>query len=125
MAKILIVDDSPTVATMFQRIFGREGHDVAVEIDGLRGLEVARQLHPDLMVLDNLLPGMNGFEVCRTLKDDPSTRSIRILLLTGSKDAVSAERGAQAGADVYLTKQAGMACAIEAAAELLEKDALA
>lgn len=125
MAKILIVDDSPTIATMFERIFGREGHEVATATDGVRGLELARALRPDLMVLDNLLPGLNGFDLCRTLKEDLATRSIKVLLLTGSQDAASAERGARAGADIYLTKQAGIACAVEAAAELLEGPAVA
>ena len=87
MAKVLIVDDSPTIATMFRRFFSQQGHEVLTAGDGRSGLDLARAQRPDLIVLDNLLPEMNGIEVCRSLKSDADLRSMKILLLTGSSDA--------------------------------------
>src|SRR5947209_8156547 len=108
MAKVLIVDDSPTLSMMFQRFFAREGHQVLAAADGRSGLDLALAEHPDLIVLDNMLPEMNGFEVCRQLKGDDAFKSIKILLLTGSRDETSVANGQQAGADVYLTKDCGL-----------------
>lgn len=120
MAKILIVDDSPTIGVMFQRFFSREGHEVSVAGDGQSGLAAAQQQRPDLIVLDNMLPDLNGFEVCRILKGDASFKSIKVLLLTGSRDEASVEAGKQAGADVYLTKDCGLARVFEVVGRLLE-----
>src|SRR5689334_19082301 len=120
MAKILIVDDSPTIGVMFQKFFTREGHEVSVAGDGKSGLSAARQQRPDLVVLDNMLPEMNGFEVCRILKGDASSKSIKVLLLTGSRDDASVEESKRAGADVYLTKDCGIARVFEVAGQLLE-----
>ena len=119
MAKILIVDDSPTIAAVFKRLFVRAGHDVSVASDGNSGLSAAQQQHPDLVVLDNMLPGMNGFDICRVLKGDATLKSTKVLLLTGSQDEASVKEGKQAGADAYLTKDCGIARVIEAAGHLL------
>ncbi len=120
MAKILIVDDSPTIALMLHRFLSRVGHEVLVAADGEAGLGMAREQRPDLVVLDNVLPQMNGYEVCRLLKSDEEFRQIKVMLLTGTRDDKQRELGQQVGADLYLTKDAGLAQIIEAAGELLE-----
>ena len=120
MSKVLIVDDSPTLSAMFRKFFAREGHEVLEAGDGRRALELAKAERPDLMVLDNMLPEINGFDVCRLLKADEQFKSIKILLLTGSKDEASMAIGKKTGADIYLTKDCGLAHVFEVAGALLE-----
>lgn len=119
MAKVLIVDDSPTIVAIFQRLFARAGHEVFTARDGRSGLDAARQQRPDLIVLDCILPDLNGVEVCRTLKGDEQTKSVKVMMLTGNTDQGIEEAGKQAGVDVFLTKYTTPAQLIEAAGKLL------
>jgi len=80
--KILVVDDHKRLVTIMKRILEREGHEVLTAYDGLEGLWKARAEKPNLIILDVVMPKMDGFEVCRRLQSDPDTADIPVLLLT-------------------------------------------
>lgn len=101
---VLIVEDSVTQAESLRATLMDSGLKVFCAIDGLSGLEKAREIHPDLIVMDVNMPGMNGFEVAQALKDDPSTLDIPIVMLTSSDTPESALMGLDAGAIDYIPK---------------------
>jgi DNA-binding response OmpR family regulator len=87
--RILVVDDEPDILETLKYSLGRRGFEVATAIDGLEGLEKAKRLPPDFMILDVMLPGCNGYEVSRMLKEwmdnDPEAANFPIMLLTARK----------------------------------------
>jgi DNA-binding response OmpR family regulator len=103
--KVLIVEDDPTLLETLEYNLKRQGYEVYTAADGRVALEVARQEHPDVMVLDVMLPGLDGFEVCRILRRE---MSIPILMLTARADEVDKIVGLEVGADDYLTKPFSM-----------------
>jgi two-component system phosphate regulon response regulator PhoB len=106
MPHVLVVDDDPVVADLVAFRLGRLGLQVSVESDGEAGLAAARQLRPDLVVLDWLMPRMNGLEVCRALRGDadPELARTPVLLLTGKAQEPDLERGFAAGATDFVAK---------------------
>jgi two-component system response regulator MprA len=106
-ARILVVDDDPGVTSVLERGLRREGYDVATANDGLRALEVVRGWRPDAVVLDVLMPGIDGFEVCRVVRAE--RRDIGIVLLTAKDASADQVRGLDAGADDYLVKPFSLA----------------
>ena len=100
---VLVVDDDPVIQKLLQVNFEMEGYAVITASDGLEGLEMARQERPDAIVLDVMMPKMDGLEVARTLKADESTRSIPILLLSAKAQAADVQAGKDV-ADDYITK---------------------
>ena len=102
--RILVVDDEPSIAKIVKKQLEVAGYEVLVAVDGQDGLDKARQERPDMMVLDVMLPKMNGFEVCATLKQDPQYRQIPILMLTAKAQRQDYQQGLQQGAEAYLTK---------------------
>jgi len=99
--RILIIEDDPAILKVLQRGLVYEGYVVDIATDGRTGLNLARDRHPDLVILDLMLPGMDGLEVCRRLR---TSKSIPILVLT-AKDAIQDRvQGLDAGADDYLVK---------------------
>lgn len=103
-ARILIVEDSRTQAAMLRGLLERNGYDAVVAVEGNLALEAARETLPRLVISDILMPVMDGFEMCRALKDDPDLETIPVLLLTSLDDPVDIVRGLKAGADYYVTK---------------------
>jgi two-component system phosphate regulon response regulator PhoB len=101
---ILIVDDEADVCELLAYQCQKAGFRAATAADGRAALEKARQMLPSLLVLDLMLPGMEGGEVCRTLKADPRTRHIPILMLTARAEEVDRVLGLELGADDYVTK---------------------
>ena len=99
--RILVVDDDPMVATTIQRVLLPEGYDVDVALGGAAALDRARDRRPDLVVLDLMMPGIDGLEVCRQLRAD---RNLPILMLTARSGTVDRVRGLDSGADDYLVK---------------------
>jgi DNA-binding response OmpR family regulator len=89
--RILVVDDEPDIRETLEYSLGHRGFEVATAVDGLEGLDKAKRLPPDMMILDVMLPGCNGYEVSRMLKEwmdnDPQARPFPILLLTARKVA--------------------------------------
>ena len=104
--KILLVDDDPTLVEGLSYSLKREGYEVAVAADGLRALECVREEQPDLVILDIMLPQLDGFEVCRILRAAGS--KVPILMLTAKTEEVDKVVGLELGADDYLTKPFGL-----------------
>ena len=104
MSKILIIDDSPTIIDLLKTVLLTDGHEVLTANDGVTGLNLAKENSPDLIVLDIMLPKMNGYEVCNLIKFDEKYKDIKILMLTAKAGAESKNIGYETGADEYMTK---------------------
>jgi len=106
MTHVLVVDDDPVIADLVAFRLGRLGVDISVESDGEAGLAAARELRPDLVVLDWMMPRMNGLEVCSALRADPDPDLARtpVLLLTAKAQEPDLERGFAAGATDFVAK---------------------
>jgi len=103
--KVLVVEDEPALLDTLEYNLSKQGYKVSTAKDGLKALEMARQVTPDLMVLDIMLPGMDGFEVCRILRQE---MSVPILFLTAKADEIDKIVGLEVGADDYMTKPFSM-----------------
>src|SRR3984957_9185975 len=102
--RILVVDDNPGVAALMSQLLSMRGYDVVTASDSQQAeMEVRRQA-PDLILSDVRMPGKSGYELCRDLKEDPATRLIPFVLITGSSDSADKLRGIEAGADDFLNK---------------------
>ena len=101
---VLIVEDERDLVEVLQYNLEREGYEVAVARDGQDGLAKARSTLPDLVLLDLMLPVMDGLAVCRELRADPRTKSVRVLMLTARSEEVDEVVGFHMGADDYVTK---------------------
>ena len=117
--KILVADDSKTISMMLQSVLTQAGYDVETAFNGLEAIEKVYQGLPDLIVLDILMPKMNGYQVCRLLKDDPQTSSIPIIMLSAKSEQKDKFWGLQTGADKYLTKSKDIASTLIAEIENL------
>lgn len=102
--KILVVDDSPTVVEIVKSILESEGYEVLTAGDGLEGLNKARNEAPDLIILDVMLPKMQGYQVCRLLKFDDNYKDIPVIMYTSKDQEESKTTGMKTGADAYLIK---------------------
>lgn len=103
--KVLVVEDEPILLETLEYNLARQGYDVCTAADGLVALEVARRERPDVIVLDIMLPSLDGLEVCRILRRE---MSVPILMLTARADEVDRVVGLEVGADDYLTKPFSM-----------------
>ena len=103
-ARVLVVDDEPAVATVLARAIARDGYEVEVAEDGARALVAIANRPPDVVLLDVMLPGLTGFDVCQRLKRDLRTRLIPIVLITGAGERENRIRGLECGADDFLAK---------------------
>jgi DNA-binding response OmpR family regulator len=104
MPTVLVVDDDPVIQKLLQVNFEMEGYDVVVAGDGEEGLAMAREERPDLILLDVMMPKMNGLEVLAALKADAGTDTIPVILLSAKAQAGDIRDGLDAGADDYVTK---------------------
>ena len=101
---ILIVDDEKDIIDLIEYHLKQVGFSTTKAIDGPSGLALAQKTHPNLILLDLMLPGMDGKDICRTLKSSPLTQSIPILMLTAKADEIDRVIGFEIGADDYVTK---------------------
>ena len=101
---VLVVEDEEDILEVIQYNLQQEGYEVACCMDGLQGLEQAKKLKPDLVLLDIMLPGMDGVEICRNLKEDDSTRRIPIIMVTAKGEEIDVVLGLGVGADDYIPK---------------------
>jgi diguanylate cyclase (GGDEF)-like protein len=101
--RILIIDDEPHNIEMLAEIF-KTDHEVLFATDGAKALELAASTSPDLILLDVILPGMDGFEICERLKAEPHTADIPVIFITGRDDSETETRGLALGAVDYITK---------------------
>ena len=104
MARILIVDDSPSQLLGIRRIVEKLGHEVFSAEDGAAGVEVAKQELPDLILMDVVMPNLNGFQATRTISKNPETAHIPIILVTTKDQETDKVWGMRQGAKAYVTK---------------------
>ncbi len=102
MERILVADDEADIREIMRSILKKEGYDVIIAKDGPEGLALAKEHKPDLVVLDYLMPGLNGIEVCQALKKDPSTEAIPVIIVTAFPN--QKEQGLSAGAVDFMNK---------------------
>ncbi len=102
--RILVVDDEEDLVVIISKALRYKGYEVITANDGQEGLEKAKTQKPDLIVLDLMLPKMNGYKVCGLLKKDTKYAKIPVILLTAKADAENIELGEKIGADAYMTK---------------------
>ncbi|RMG34613.1 MAG: response regulator [Gammaproteobacteria bacterium] len=116
MAKVLVVDDSPTELHILTRYLEEGGHQTLTAADGKEGVEVARSEQPDLILMDVVMPGLNGFQATRKISRDPTTRSIPVVMITTKDQDTDREWGLRQGARAYLVKpvtEAELLCTVE------------
>jgi DNA-binding response OmpR family regulator len=102
--KILIVDDTPDIVQFLVVRLRAEGFDTLTAYNGFDGLDIARREKPDLIILDVMMPQLNGFQVCRKLKQDPEYADIPVIFLTAKDQPSDRFWGEEVGAAAYLTK---------------------
>jgi phosphate regulon transcriptional regulator PhoB len=108
MADILIIDDEKDIVETIEYNLKKEGFTTHKSFDGTNGLRLIKEIHPDLVVLDLMLPGMGGIEVCKAAKKNEKTSKIPIIMLTAKKQEVDKIVGLEVGADDYIVKPFGM-----------------
>ncbi|HQW59829.1 response regulator [Thermomonas sp.] len=104
MARILIVDDSPSQLMGIRRIVEKLGHDALTAEDGAAGVEAAKREIPDLILMDVVMPNLNGFQATRSITREPSTKHIPVILVTTKDQDTDRMWGLRQGAKAYITK---------------------
>ena len=122
MAKlILVIDDGPEQRRFLERTLSAAGYRVVTAPDGQAGTAAAHSLLPDLVILDVMMPGMNGYQVCRTLKGDPATTDRPILVLTAKDEPTDHFWAREVGADDFLSKPVDLPELLGRITELTER----
>ncbi len=104
MARILIVDDSPSQLMGIRRIVEKLGHDALTAEDGAAGVEAAKREIPDLILMDVVMPNLNGFQATRSITREPTTKHIPVILVTTKDQDTDRVWGMRQGAKAYITK---------------------
>ena len=104
MAKIIIVDDDKQATNLLSKIMLLEGYESVAINDSMETVDIAASAKPDLFMLDLMMPGMNGFELCKVLRSDPRFSHLPILIVSALDDAFSKAEAFKAGANEFLTK---------------------
>lgn len=104
MAKILVVDDEQDILELVRHSLNKEGYEVHIAANGQQAIDKAKQVIPDLILMDVMMPVMDGMEACRQLKEDPATSHISIIFLTARSEEFAELAGFEAGADDYVSK---------------------
>jgi len=102
--RILVVDDEPSIARLIKMSLSVDGYEAVTATSGFEAMERVEEKKPDLVILDIMMPGMNGYEVCAELKSKPETLNIKVVFLTAKGDSGDAERGFTLGAVDYIIK---------------------
>ncbi|HWH74518.1 MAG TPA: response regulator [Methylibium sp.] len=102
--RVLVADDEPNILISLEFLMKREGWQVSVARDGIAALEAIRRERPDLVLLDVMMPGKTGYEVCAAVRADEALASVKILMLTAKGRDTDAAQGLGVGADAYMTK---------------------
>jgi len=121
VAKILVVDDDAVIQQLIEVNLELEGYEVDKASNGQEALDKVAQDAPDLILLDVMMPRMNGRDVCRLLKSDPKTASIPIIFLSARAQDMDVEAGLELGADAYVTKPFDPGQLLDTISELLNK----
>lgn len=104
MSQILVIEDDPFVRKFYERLFKLNNYEVEMARDGPEGLKKAKLLKPKLILLDVMMPGMNGLEVLEQLKLDPATEKCEVVMLTNLQEISGAKKAAELGATAWLVK---------------------
>jgi len=102
--RVLVIEDEQDVAELIRYTLAKEGYEVRVVANGVDGLKQARESRPDMILLDIMVPQLNGWEVCRRLKQEPDTREVPVIMVTGRVEEGDKVLGFEMGADDYVTK---------------------
>ncbi|MDG4552376.1 MAG: response regulator [Candidatus Contendobacter sp.] len=121
MARILIVDDSPTQTLSLSKIVKKHGHEILTAKDGVEGVEVAKAELPDLILMDVVMPNINGFQATRQITKNPSTSHIPVIIVTTKDQETDRIWGARQGAKGYVTKPVDEETLIETIKKFLAK----
>ena len=108
MPKILIIDDDISITELMKALVSVEGHQPTTVNDSTTAIDVANSVKPDLITLDLMMPGLNGFELCELLHNDPRFANTPIIIISARDDRESKERALEAGANDYITKPFGV-----------------
>ena len=117
--KILVIEDNPGSLRLMGYTLEKKGYQVITASDGLEGLRKARDEHPDLVILDVMLPGLDGYEVCHRLRQKPETAALPILMISAKVHQDDKDIGLRMGADDYLTKPAAPSAVVAKVETLL------
>lgn len=120
--KILIADDEPGIVVPLQFLMEQGGYEVHIAYDGRQAMEIIRGVKPDLILLDIMLPGLDGFEICRMVREHPELQSIRIIMVTAMGREVNVQKGLALGADAYIVKPFSNRQIVEKVEELLRTE---
>ena len=102
--KILVVDDEPPIVRLMEFILARQGHEMIVAVNGQEALEKVRAHRPDLVLLDIMMPRVDGYEVARTLRADPEFAEIPVIMLSAKAQEEDIQKGLNVGVNEYITK---------------------
>lgn len=102
--KILIADDNENIREALTYLLEDEGYNLSLAKDGAETLRKVKEVHPDILFLDIMMPEVNGYDVCRAIKSDPALKNIYVIMLTAKGQVAEQERGKQVGADEYIVK---------------------
>ncbi|WP_225029713.1 response regulator transcription factor [Xinfangfangia pollutisoli] len=102
--RVLVVEDEDNIALALDFLMTREGYDHDRVADGAAALPRIRELHPDLVLLDVMLPGASGYEICQDVRLDPSLADVKILMMTARGSSIEKRKGLAIGADGFITK---------------------
>ena len=119
--KVLIIEDDPATSRLVEYSLRHAGYQVIRAANGLEGIRMARSEAPDLVILDVMLPGLDGYEICHRLKADAATARLPILMFSAKAQEIDRNTGLKVGADEYLTKPAAPADIVGRVQKLLAK----
>lgn len=122
---ILVVDDEPLTQNLMRMMLEPVGFRVSSAMDGVEALESVKKQKPDIMILDVMMPKMDGIEVCRRLREHPETAEMPIMMFSGKTSFTAEQEGLDAGANCYRFKPIGRADLIETLQDLLKQNQLA
>jgi len=120
--RILIVDDEPNIVVPLQFLMEQKGYQVRIAENGEEAIEAISTFKPDLVLLDIMLPGINGFEVCQTIRENRDLGDIKIVLVTALGRDIDMAKGMALGADAYITKPFSNTEIVEHVRELLKEE---
>lgn len=118
--KVLIVDDEPSIIVALQFLMEQNGYETAIAFSGVEAMELIASIRPDLILLDIMLPVIDGFEVCQRVRENLEWRDIRIVMLTALGNEANIAKGLALGADAYITKPFSNTEVVAKVKELLE-----
>lgn len=119
--RVVIIEDEPNIVLSLEFLLQREGYETASATDADGGLTLVRELRPDVVLLDIMMPKRNGYEICQTIKADPELRSIAVIMVSARGQEVEVLKGLELGASAYVTKPFGNAEILEAVRAVLPR----